>query len=172
MVNERTTRVPATAGVDPRLEVVVLPVSDVDRAKRFYWLGPGSLPGRLRDRGCTRRAHRPRRRDPDGNRWLLQEVKTRLAGRGLGNSDVATLTKLLREAEKHHGEYEPTAPKHHWSGWYATYIISHARAARLPRRQPKMLRSAWKVPVDEGRRRLRRSISRLRAAGPPRQTSY
>jgi hypothetical protein len=36
--------------------------------------------------------------------------------------DVATLTELLREAEEHHGHYEATAPKHHWSGWYAAYI--------------------------------------------------
>ena len=61
--------------------------------------------------------------DPDGNGWLLQEVTTRLAGRGL-STDVATLTELLREAEKRHGEYEPTAPKHHWSGWYAAYIVA------------------------------------------------
>jgi hypothetical protein len=38
--------------------------------------------------------------------------------------DVATLTELLREAEEHHGSYEPTAPKHHWSGWYAAYIVA------------------------------------------------
>jgi hypothetical protein len=31
---------------------------------------------------------------------------------------------LLREAEEHHGEYEPTAPKHHWSTWYAAYIVA------------------------------------------------
>ena len=61
--------------------------------------------------------------DPDGNSWLLQEIRTRLPGRGL-SLDVATLTELLREAEKHHGEYEPTAPKHHWSGWYAAYIVA------------------------------------------------
>jgi catechol 2,3-dioxygenase-like lactoylglutathione lyase family enzyme len=61
--------------------------------------------------------------DPDGNGWLFQEVTTRLPGRGLGNLDVATLTELLQEAEKHHGEYEPTAPKHHWSSWYAAYIV-------------------------------------------------
>ena len=60
--------------------------------------------------------------DPDGNAWLLQQIKTRLAGRGLGR-DVATLTELLQEAEKHHGAYEATAPKHHWSGWYAAYIV-------------------------------------------------
>ena len=65
--------------------------------------------------------------DPDGNSWLLQEIKTRLPGRGLSSLDVSTLTELLREAEKHHGEYEPTAPKHHWSEWYAAYIVARER---------------------------------------------
>jgi catechol 2,3-dioxygenase-like lactoylglutathione lyase family enzyme len=63
-------------------------------------------------------------RDPDGNGWLFQEVTTRLPGRGLSNLDVATLTDLLQEAEKHHSEYEPTAPKHNWSAWYAAYIVA------------------------------------------------
>jgi len=62
-------------------------------------------------------------RDPDGNGWLFQEITTRLPGRGL-SMDLATLTELLRETEKHHGEYEPTAPKHHWSSWYAAYIVA------------------------------------------------
>jgi catechol 2,3-dioxygenase-like lactoylglutathione lyase family enzyme len=62
--------------------------------------------------------------DPDSNEWLFQEITTRLPGRGLSHLDVATLTELLREAEQHHGEYEPTAPKHHWSGWYAAYIVA------------------------------------------------
>jgi hypothetical protein len=38
--------------------------------------------------------------------------------------DVTTLTGLLREAEEHHGVYEPTAPEHHWSTWYAAYIVA------------------------------------------------
>ena len=38
--------------------------------------------------------------------------------------DVQELTVLLREAEDHHGEYEPTSPPHHWSGWYAAYIVA------------------------------------------------
>lgn len=63
-------------------------------------------------------------RDPDGNSWYLQEVKTRLPGRGVSNFDVATLTEFLREAEKRHGEYEPTAPKHHWTEWYAAYVVA------------------------------------------------
>jgi hypothetical protein len=38
--------------------------------------------------------------------------------------DVAKLAALLRETEEHHGEYEATAPKHHWSDWYAAYIVA------------------------------------------------
>jgi hypothetical protein len=38
--------------------------------------------------------------------------------------DVETLTGLLHEAEEHHGPYEASAPKHHWSGFYAAYIIA------------------------------------------------
>jgi hypothetical protein len=59
--------------------------------------------------------------DPDGNGWVVQEVTTRLPGRGLSN-DVKTLTQLLREAEEHHGKFEQTAPKHHWSVFYAAYV--------------------------------------------------
>lgn len=64
--------------------------------------------------------------DPDGNGWLLQEIRTRLPGRGF-SADVATLTELLRDAEARHGKYEPTAPKHHWSTWYAAYIVACQR---------------------------------------------
>jgi catechol 2,3-dioxygenase-like lactoylglutathione lyase family enzyme len=185
--------------MDMKLEVVVVPVSDVDRAKRFYeqlgwqldadfvsgpdsrvvqFTPPGSAasiqfgkglttaaPGALENlflvvldieaaradlvrRGLTVSEifHKtpggppspgpdPDRNsyssfatfsDPDGNGWLLQEVRTRLPGRGL-SLDVATLTELLREAEEHHGAYEATAPKHHWSGWYAAYIVARER---------------------------------------------
>jgi hypothetical protein len=38
--------------------------------------------------------------------------------------DVDKLAELLREAEEHHGAYEATAPKHHWSGFYAAYIVA------------------------------------------------
>jgi hypothetical protein len=41
--------------------------------------------------------------------------------------DIATLTGFLREAEEHHGPYEATAPKHHWSDWYAGYIVARER---------------------------------------------
>lgn len=38
--------------------------------------------------------------------------------------DVAKLAELLRETEEQHGHYEPSAPKHHWSDWYAAYIVA------------------------------------------------
>ena len=84
--------------------------------------------------------------DPDGNGWLFQEVTTRLPGRGLRNLDVAALTKLLQEAEQHHGEYEPTAPKHHWSDWYAAYIV-----ARQNGKSPEEAAKEGKIHIEETR---------------------
>jgi len=65
--------------------------------------------------------------DPDGNGWLLQEIKERLPGREWklrrgGNVDVATLAELLRDTEEHHGQYEKTHAKHNWWNWYAPYL--------------------------------------------------
>ncbi|HEY6560533.1 MAG TPA: VOC family protein [Polyangiaceae bacterium] len=189
--------------IDTRLEVVVVPVTDVERAKRFYeslgwrldadfangdswrvvqltptgsqcsiFIGkglttadPGSVQGLLlvvddiavaraeligrevdvsevfhfegplRVSGTEGRAPGPDPKgesysswvsfsDPDGNGWMVQEVKTRRPGRGFSGLDVPTLTGLLREAETRHGEYTRAAPKHHWSGWYAAYIVA------------------------------------------------
>ena len=214
MSREHAAKNPSAGTVDTKLEVVVLPVSDADRAKRFYAsLGwrldadfvkgdlrgvqvtppgspcsvifgkgitaavPGSVQGLflivsdieaaraellgrgvdvsevfhfdglLRVDGAKGRVPGadPERgsyrswasfRDPDGNGWMLQEVTTRLPGRGLSNLDVATLTELLRETEKRHGEYEPTAPKHHWSGWYAAYVVARQQG-RTPEEAAK-----------------------------------
>jgi catechol 2,3-dioxygenase-like lactoylglutathione lyase family enzyme len=206
--------------MDTKLEVVVLPVSDVDKAKEFYaalgWredgdfrvdddfrvvqmTPPGSpasvvfgkgvtdvAPGSVQDlvlavddveRARARLAEQgadvsevwhdadgvffhaggrkrltgpdPQARtyasfasfaDPDGNGFVLQEVTTRLPGRLWSDvgSDVAGLAELLRDAEEHHGRYEPTAPKHHWSHWYAAYIV----ARRLGRSQDEAYREA------------------------------
>jgi len=195
--------------VDLKLEVVVLPVSDIDRAKRFYtglgWredadfafdngirvvqltppgsacsiqfgtnittAAPGSVkntylivsdieaahdelaalgakptkvfhpvtPGaQFQSNGAGGRVDGPAEdhasyrsfvtfSDPDGNTWLLQEIKARLPGRGLSSLDVPTLTELLRETEERHGAYEATAPKHHWSEWYSAYLVARER---------------------------------------------
>jgi catechol 2,3-dioxygenase-like lactoylglutathione lyase family enzyme len=206
-MNSKVVSKPTQASkIDFKLEVVVLPVSDVDRAKQFYlsmgwrldadfsvgdaWrvlqvTPPGSACSLFFGKGITNatpgsvqglllmvddieaaraelvgygvdvsetfhfegglhftgtRGRLPGRDpagrsyytfasfdDPDGNGWLLQEIKTRLPGRGLSSMDVATLTPLLREAEERHGKYEATAPKHHWSGWYGAYIAARAR---------------------------------------------
>jgi len=200
--HEHTTRSFNVAPMDLKLEVVVIPVSDVDRAKGFYanlgwrldadfsngvdWrvvqmTPPGSAcsihfgkgvttaaPGSYRNLylvvsdiaqardeltsagasvsplfhftalgGAQAPGPDPQGRsygtfatfsDPDGNGWLLQEIKSRLPGRGL-SGDVATLTELLRDAETRHGQYEPTAPKHHWSDWYAAYIVARERGS-------------------------------------------
>ena len=205
MSKEHAGAIPGLGMVDTKLEVVIIPVSDVERAKRFYeslgwrldadfapgpdWRGvqltppgspcsvifgkgvttaaPGSAQGMflvVDDIGAARAAlvahgvdvsevfhfeggiqvtgtkgrvpgPDPAGKsysswasfsDPDGNGWLLQEIKTRLPGRGFG-VDVATLTDLLRETEQHHGKYEATAPKHHWSDWYAAYIVARER---------------------------------------------
>ncbi|MCE9660786.1 MAG: glyoxalase [Burkholderiales bacterium] len=198
----------AAASIDLKLEVVIVPVADVDRAKRFYgqlgwrldadfandagWrvvqmtppgspcsilfgkgitsAAPGSLQGSflvvedvqaaraelvgrdvdvsevfhfdggLQVTGTQGRLPGPDPQgnsyrswasfsDPDGNGWMLQEIRTRLPGRGLGGTNVATLTALLQETEEHHGQYEPTAPKHHWSTWYAAYMVARERGA-------------------------------------------
>jgi catechol 2,3-dioxygenase-like lactoylglutathione lyase family enzyme len=65
--------------------------------------------------------------DPDGNGWLLQEIKSRLPGREWKSTraqamDVATLAELLRETSEHHDRYEKTHAEHHWWDWYAPYF--------------------------------------------------
>jgi catechol 2,3-dioxygenase-like lactoylglutathione lyase family enzyme len=206
-IKEDVTRSRTVGAVDLKLEVVVIPVADVDRARRFYeGLGwrldadfsngqdwhlvqmtpPGSACSVMFGKGFTTAVpgsaqgtflvvddvERARAElighgvdvseafhfegnllrvagtkgrvagrdpnggsyfsfasfsDPDGNSWLLQEVKTRLLGRGFSSPDVATLTEILQDAEKRHGEYEASAPKHHWSEWYAGYIVARER---------------------------------------------
>ena len=84
--------------------------------------------------------------DPDGNTWLFQEITTRPPGHGLSSLDVSTLTELLRETEQHHGEYEPTAPKHHWSGWHAAYIV-----ARQDGKTPEEAAKLGKLHIEGAR---------------------
>jgi predicted enzyme related to lactoylglutathione lyase len=66
--------------------------------------------------------------DPDGNLWLLQEVKNRLPGRVVGKTSFGSaseLTAALRRAEAAHGEYEKELGQRHddWAPWYAEYIV-------------------------------------------------
>jgi hypothetical protein len=36
--------------------------------------------------------------------------------------DASYLADLLRDAERHDGAFEASAPKHSWADWYAPYI--------------------------------------------------
>jgi catechol 2,3-dioxygenase-like lactoylglutathione lyase family enzyme len=73
-------------------------------------------------------------KDPDGNGWLLQEIKTRLPGREwepapAGATDVATLAELLHETEGRHGRFEQTHAEHHWWDWYAPYLSARQQGS-------------------------------------------
>ena len=71
--------------------------------------------------------------DPDGNGWLLQEISARLPGREWESkpaSDVASLTELLRETSERHDLFEKTHAAHHWSGWYASYMIARQNGSQ------------------------------------------
>lgn len=87
-------------------------------------------------------------KDPDGNGWLLQEIKTRLPGREWEPraTDVATLAELLHETEGRHGQYEKTHAAHHWYDWYAPYLSARQQgsspeeaAAAADRRMEELL---------------------------------
>jgi hypothetical protein len=74
--------------------------------------------------------------DPDGNRWLLQEVTARLPGRVEGDTTFASSTELsaaLRRAADAHGEHEKRIgkPDENWPDWYADYIVRE-QAGKAP----------------------------------------
>jgi predicted enzyme related to lactoylglutathione lyase len=75
-------------------------------------------------------------RDPDGNGWLLQEIKTRLPGRVTGASfaDASELAEALRRAAAAHGEHEERTGEYdaEWPAWYAAYVVAEATGAELP----------------------------------------
>jgi catechol 2,3-dioxygenase-like lactoylglutathione lyase family enzyme len=205
------------ATVDMKLEVVVVPVADVDRAKRFYTsLGwrldadfatsdsfrvvqvtpPGSeasvifgkgvtsaVPGSVEDLqltvydidtardalagrgvdvsevfhdeggvfhhgGTEGRVTGPAPehadygsfasfRDPDGNGWLLQEIKVRLPGRVSSTTrydGVNDVAEALKRAAAAHGEHEarPGEADPDWPQWYAEYMVRERAGDPLP----------------------------------------
>ena len=195
MTSDTATDRPETGTVDMKLEVVTVPVSDVDRAKRFYQgLGwrldadiavgdafrvvqltpphsacsvafgrgvttgePGSVQrlilavydidaaradlvgrgtevsevfhlagGRVPGPDPQRRSYQTYASfsDPDGNEWLLQEIRTRLPGREWEDltGDVASRARLLKETAEHHDPYEKSHAPHNWWDWYAAYM--------------------------------------------------
>ena len=77
-------------------------------------------------------------RDPDGNRWLFQEVTTRLAGRVdptvTSFASASDLASALRRAEAAHGEHEKRTGQRddNWPAWYAAYIAAERAGTELP----------------------------------------
>jgi catechol 2,3-dioxygenase-like lactoylglutathione lyase family enzyme len=194
------------ASIDMKLEVVVIPVSDVERAKPFYqslgwrldttqssgviqftphgsgtsvqfggnrttaaagsaqglWLIVSDLQATLdlmADAGIKvnevyhvgangkasgvdpeRRSYRSFAsfQDPDSNRWMLQEVTTRLPGRlDPGTTSFASTSDLasaLRRASAAHGEHEKRIGNRdgNWPDWYAEYLAAEQSGAKLP----------------------------------------
>jgi catechol 2,3-dioxygenase-like lactoylglutathione lyase family enzyme len=76
--------------------------------------------------------------DPDGNRWLLQEITTRLPGRidsaATTFSSASDLASALRRAEAAHGEHEKRAGERdaNWPDWYAKYMVAERAGTELP----------------------------------------
>src|SRR2546421_6581479 len=72
--------------------------------------------------------------DPDGNGWLLQEIKARLPGREwqaarARATDVATLAELLHETAEHHGNFEQTHAEHDWWDLYAAFLSARQQGS-------------------------------------------
>jgi catechol 2,3-dioxygenase-like lactoylglutathione lyase family enzyme len=76
--------------------------------------------------------------DPDGNRWLLQEVTTRLPGRvdavATAYASVADLAAGLRRAAAAHGKHEERTGQAdaNWPDWYAAYMAAEQSGTELP----------------------------------------
>jgi catechol 2,3-dioxygenase-like lactoylglutathione lyase family enzyme len=76
--------------------------------------------------------------DPDGNRWLLQEITTRLPGRidsaATTFNSVSNLSSALRRAEAAHGEHEKRTGQRdaNWPDWYAKYMVAEQAGTELP----------------------------------------
>jgi len=76
--------------------------------------------------------------DTDGNRWLLQEITTRLPGRidsaRTTFSSASDLTSALRRAEAAHGEHEKRTGERdaNWSDWYAKFMVAEQAGTELP----------------------------------------
>ena len=77
-------------------------------------------------------------RDPDGNKWLLQEITNRLPGRldpgATTFSDATDLASALRRAAAAHGEHEKRigAADPNWPDWYAAFLVAEQNGSESP----------------------------------------
>ena len=76
--------------------------------------------------------------DPDGNRWLLQEITRRLPGRvdaaDTSYTSVSDLADAMRRASAAHGEHEKRIGEAdaNWPDWYAAYMVAERGGQELP----------------------------------------
>jgi catechol 2,3-dioxygenase-like lactoylglutathione lyase family enzyme len=76
--------------------------------------------------------------DPDGNRWLVQEITKRLPGRTDSEATMfgsaSDLASALRRAEAAHGEHEKRTGERdaNWPDWYAKYMVAEQAGTELP----------------------------------------
>ena len=101
---------------------------------------PDGAPDRLRGPAPDHESYRSFATfsDPDGNRWLLQEITNRLPGRiDAAETTFASpndLANAMRRAETAHGEHEKRTGQRdaNWADWYATYMTAEQTGERLP----------------------------------------
>jgi catechol 2,3-dioxygenase-like lactoylglutathione lyase family enzyme len=92
----------------------------------------GGAGGRVTEPGAGHDSYRAYAtfHDPDGNRWLLQEVTTRLPGRvdiaETTFTSTADLAGALRRAEAAHAEHERRTGRRDedWPDWYAAHMVA------------------------------------------------
>src|ERR1700722_3459577 len=121
-----------TTGEPGSVQRLILAVYDVDAARadlrrrgievsELFHLAGGRVPGRD-PQGRSYQTYAAFS-DPDGNAWLLQEIKSRLPGRVWDDTpQIEALAELLHETAEHHDPYEKSHPPHNWWDWYAAYL--------------------------------------------------
>jgi catechol 2,3-dioxygenase-like lactoylglutathione lyase family enzyme len=84
--------------------------------------------------------------DPDGNRWIVQEITTRRPGRidpaAMAFASAADLERALRRAEAAHVEHQKgtgrsqllhrSSQDENWPAWYASYMVAEQTGTDLP----------------------------------------
>jgi catechol 2,3-dioxygenase-like lactoylglutathione lyase family enzyme len=144
-----------TAAAPGSVQNAYLVVSDIQAARAalaarrvevsevFHPAAPGDQfrpdpSGRLRGRAPDSYSSFASFDDPDGNRWLLQEVTARLPGRidadDTSFGSAPELAAALRRAEAAHGEHERRTgvADPNWPDWYAEYLVAEQAGTQLP----------------------------------------
>jgi catechol 2,3-dioxygenase-like lactoylglutathione lyase family enzyme len=110
-------------------------------ASEVFHGSPFSTAGRISGPDPERQSYRSyiSFEDPDGNAWIVQEVRRRLPGR----MDPATTTfasandlaSAMRRAAAAHGEHEKNNGQRdaNWPDWYAAYMAAEQAGAELPK---------------------------------------